>query len=389
MKAVAFIRAGLDWLEEQLKLRHTTAGCLFIAAVALPFVLVLLATDVYAVFVPAAGRYYHPVILRIVTIKEAVSLLVYLGVVVWCLPRYRSSQERPWLAYGLITYVLVASTTLALLFGHKDTPMPLVFMASFVLTRAWFPLRMLMPGLLISAILVGLAELLIAQGVMPYAPLLTEPMVTGRPMAWWWMVWVRLIFDMSAVFFAAAMFFIFALMERRHRELEELTRLDTLTGLPNRASFMRLFEEEFGKQLRSRRAACVMMIDVDHFKRVNDTYGHAAGDMVLAELGQLLGDAVRQPIDVPARFGGEEFVVLLPESGLESARRVAERIRARLAAREFLSEGRRFRVTLSIGIAEADDGNADRALRIADANLYRAKAEGRDRVVGSLAAVAG
>lgn len=136
-----------------------------------------------------------------------------------------------------------------------------------------------------------------------FAAWLAEPVVTGKPLGWWWDIWVRVICDMVVVFFAIALFFIFGLMERRHRELEELSRYDTLTGLLNRGSFMRLLEEEFGKQLRSRRPACVMMCDVDLFKRINDVHGHPAGDAVLARLGQVLGAAVRQPIDVPARFG--------------------------------------------------------------------------------------
>ncbi|MCC2637527.1 MAG: hypothetical protein K0Q68_1246 [Moraxellaceae bacterium] len=380
---------GLDWLEEQLKLRYTTAGCLFIAAVALPFVLVLFVMDAYALLDPAAGRFYQPALLRYVVVQEAVSLLLYLGIFAWCLPRFRSSQPRPGLALALITYLLVASANLGILYGHKDTPMTLVFLASFVLARSWFPLRLLLPGLVISALMVTAAEVAISRGALRYAPLLAEPVMTGQPLAWWWDIWMRVLFDMVVVFFAAAMFFIFGHMERRNRELEELTRFDTLTGLLNRGSFMSLLEEEFSKQLRTRRVACVMMCDVDDFKRINDSFGHPVGDAVLSRLGSILGDAVRQPVDVPARFGGEEFVILLPETGLEAARHVAERIRARLAEAEFESEGRRFRITLSIGLAEASDGDGEKALRAADACLYRAKGEGRDRVVSTLAADAG
>jgi diguanylate cyclase (GGDEF)-like protein len=219
--------------------------------------------------------------------------------------------------------------------------------------------------------------------------LLAEPVITGRPLGWWWDIWVRVIYDMVVVFFAIALFFIFGLMERRHRELEELARYDTLTGLLNRGSFMRLLEAEFGKQLRTRRPACVMMCDVDWFKRINDQHGHPAGDAVLSRLGALLASAVRQPIDVPARFGGEEFVVLLPETSLPAAMVVAERVRSLLAAEKFQGEGGPFRASLSIGVAEVDDGDGTRALRVADANLYAAKAAGRDRVVGSIAAEAG
>ncbi|MES2917460.1 MAG: GGDEF domain-containing protein [Pseudomonadota bacterium] len=383
MSLAAQFRRGLAWVEQQLKLRHATVGIIFISTVALAFVLVLFIKDVAALFLPAAGRFYQPGMLAYTVLQEGVSLLFYLAVLAWCLPRYRSAEPQPWLASLVITYMLVAAANLSVLYGHKDTPLPLVFLASVVLARAWFPLRLLLPGLVLSVLLVTGAEVAMARGLLRYAPLLAEPVVTGKPLGWWWDIWVRVIYDMVVVFFAIALFFIFGLMERRHRELEELSRYDTLTGLLNRGSFMRLLEEEFGKQLRSRRPACVMMCDVDLFKRINDVHGHPAGDVVLARLGQVLGAAVRQPIDVPARFGGEEFVVLLPETTLPAAEVVAERIRSLLAAETFHGEGGKFGVSLSIGIAESSDGDGERALRVADANLYHAKRGGRDAVVAS------
>lgn len=250
-------RRALRWLEQQLKLRHATLGIIFICAVALPFVAVLFIKDVLALFLPGASAFYQSGLLPWVILQEGLSLAFYAGVLAWCLPRHRSAAERPWLATIVITYMLVASANLALLYGHKDTPLPLVFLASVVLARAWFPLRFLLPGLLACMAMVALAEVAMARGQLRYAPLLSEPVITGRALGWWWDIWVRVIYDMVVVFFAVALFFIFGLMERRHRELEELARYDTLTGLLNRGSFMRLLEAEFGKQVRSRRPACV------------------------------------------------------------------------------------------------------------------------------------
>lgn len=382
-------RRHLGWVEDRLNERHTTAGCLFISLVAVPFVLVIWVMDVYALLDPAAGQFYRPGLLPLVTAQETFSLLLYAAVIAYCLPRWRSTEPRPWLAYPLITFVLVATTNLAILYGHKDTPMALAFLASFVLTRAWFPMRVLLPGLVLSGLMILIAELLIRRGGMPYAPLLSRPVVTGEPLSWWWNIWIRVLYDMAVAFFALAVFFIFGIMRRRHRALEELVRTDTMTGLLNRGTFMRLLEEEFAKQQRNGRAACLLMCDIDHFKQVNDTWGHAAGDAVLVRFGTLLRESVRLPIDVPARFGGEEFVVLLPETGLEAAQRVAERIAAQLRAEVFSSEGRAFSVTLSIGIAETRGGDAAHALQVADENLYKAKGAGRDRIVASLADEAG
>jgi diguanylate cyclase (GGDEF)-like protein len=378
-------RKALRWLAQQLKLRHATLGIIFICAVALPFVPVLFLKDVLALLLPAAAAFYQPGLLPWVVLQEGLSLAFYAGVLAWCLPRHRSAAGRPWLATLVITYMLLAAANLALLYGHKDTPLPLVFLASVVLARAWFPLRFLLPGLVASVTLVVAAELAIARGELRYAPLLAEPVMTGRGLGWWWDIWVRVIYDMVVVFFAVALFFIFGLMERRHRELEELARFDTLTGLLNRSSFMRLLEAEFGKQLRTRRPACVMMCDVDWFKRINDQHGHPAGDAVLARLGQLLAGAVRQPIDVPARFGGEEFVVLLPGTDLTGAREVAERILADVDALALPHAGSQVagHVTVSIGVAARVPaaGEAPQVvLDAADRAVYAAKRAGRHRV---------
>ncbi|MFZ5561462.1 MAG: GGDEF domain-containing protein [Pseudomonadota bacterium] len=377
---------ALDWMEVQMNLRHPTAGCLFIALVALPFVFVLWLMDAVALLAPAAAQFYRPQMLRLAFAQDTVALCLYAGVVLHCLPRYRSARPRPWLAYGLITLVLAGATNVALLYGHKDTPMALIFLAAFVLVRMWFPLRLLAPGLLLSALMIGAAEILIRAGSLPYAPLLSRPVVTGEGLAWWWGIWMRVIFDMAVIFFSTMMFFMFAILERRNRALEMLAHTDTLTGLLNRASFMQRLAEECARQARNRRAFCVMMCDLDHFKQVNDRYGHPAGDAVLARLGELLRDTVRQPLDIPARLGGEEFAVLLPETDLEAARGVARRLAAGLRRQAFESGGQRFTVTLSIGIVESAGGDGEKALRLADANLYQAKAEGRDRVVATVAA---
>jgi diguanylate cyclase (GGDEF)-like protein len=374
---------AFDWLEEQLNLRHTTAGCLFIALVALPFIFVLWLMDVVALLDPDAAQFYRPAMLRFAFVQESLALLTYAGVVAYCLPRARSTRPRPWLAYGFITVVLIGAADLTILYGHKDTPLPLIFLASVVLVRMWFPLRVVLPGLLASVAMLATAEYLIRSGRLPYAPLLARPVVDGMPLAWWWDIWLRVIFDMAVLFFSTMMFFMFAIMGRRTRALERLAHTDTLTGLLNRASFMHRLAEESARQARNRRPFCVMMCDLDHFKEINDRFGHPAGDMVLARLGTLLRDSVRQPLDIPARLGGEEFAVLLPETDLESAHRVAQRLAADLRQQAFESGGQAFTVTLSIGVFESATGDGEQALRRADANLYQAKAGGRDRVVAS------
>jgi diguanylate cyclase len=166
----------------------------------------------------------------------------------------------------------------------------------------------------------------------------------------------------------------------QNRQLERLNRIDVLTGLPNRRHWDEAADNELARYLRSRRPAVVMLIDVDNFKEVNDAHGHATGDDVLRRVAQVLRTSVRE-IDTPARYGGDEFAVLLTETDVRGARDVAERVRM-LFLEERGEAAAAEHCTLSIGLAEADRllVDADDWVRRADAAMYGAKAAGRDRV---------
>jgi diguanylate cyclase (GGDEF)-like protein len=158
---------------------------------------------------------------------------------------------------------------------------------------------------------------------------------------------------------------------------------DGLTGLFNRRYFEEAAERELSRAKRHQRPLVFMVLDVDHFKRFNDTYGHDAGDYLLREVGQLLRRSVRQS-DVACRFGGEEFVLILPESQTEEARKRADQIRQGFHALGLSHQGKVLGpVTVSIGIASYPEHGSERdvLVRTADEALYRAKNEGRDRVV--------
>lgn len=165
-------------------------------------------------------------------------------------------------------------------------------------------------------------------------------------------------------------------------QLERLARTDVLTSLSNRRDFYERAQQEVARAKRSGKAFSLMLLDVDYFKKINDQYGHAGGDEVLRRLSRVLTELLRE-VDSPARLGGEEFVVLMPETPLEGARTVAERVRARMQeAVVELGDGRLIRFTVSIGLAQwADDEDGiDVPLHRADEALYRAKAGGRNQV---------
>jgi len=164
---------------------------------------------------------------------------------------------------------------------------------------------------------------------------------------------------------------------------------DVLTGWHNRRYLTVRIGEELARARRDRNRLVCLMLDVDRFKLVNDTWGHAAGDVVLQELAQRIESQVRAS-DVAARYGGEEFVVLLPGTDVESASKLAERIRMEIAASPIgLPGGKEVIITASIGIAEVSPGPNDKDLKTlgdsliarADVALYAAKSAGRDQVV--------
>jgi diguanylate cyclase (GGDEF)-like protein len=166
-----------------------------------------------------------------------------------------------------------------------------------------------------------------------------------------------------------------------HNEAQVASLTDPLTGLWNVRYLTMVVNQEIERAARFDRPLGLLMLDLDHFKRVNDTYGHARGDAVLTEFAQRLRAVVRE-VDAVARYGGEEFVVVLPETSLEGAVRLAERIGSAVRDRPFKSaEGPPLPVTVSIGasVFPTNGTTAPLLLRAADAALYEAKNAGRDR----------
>ncbi|MCW8906570.1 MAG: diguanylate cyclase [Sedimenticola sp.] len=154
---------------------------------------------------------------------------------------------------------------------------------------------------------------------------------------------------------------------------------DALTGLHNRHAFDSRLDEEFSRWNRYRNPLCLIVVDVDHFKRVNDTYGHLAGDKVLQVIGSHLKRATRK-VDFAARYGGEEFVILLPEVNLKGARAVAEKIRTAIEEKPFHSGNNRVSITVSCGVASFREGDGRKTpFERADEALYLAKRSGRNR----------
>jgi diguanylate cyclase (GGDEF)-like protein len=177
-------------------------------------------------------------------------------------------------------------------------------------------------------------------------------------------------------------------ISEKNKLMEELviaSREDSLTSLFNRRHFTEILNGELDRFKRFKHECCLLMLDIDHFKQINDTFGHEAGDKALKELAKMLTQTVRKT-DVVGRWGGEEFLVLLPETRLAAATKVAEKIRINIGTMEIRTAEGDMCFTVSIGVQEYNDDalSLDEFVKRVDKCLYVAKKSGRNRVSSTL-----
>ncbi len=202
-----------------------------------------------------------------------------------------------------------------------------------------------------------------------------------------WMQFIILVAVLATLAAEAKMIFqpVIRRIEVFTGEILRLATIDPLTGLPNRRGFFERAEIEINRARRYDRKMSLVMLDADHFKRINDAYGHAGGDEALRLLAETLAGTLRAS-DLAGRLGGEEFAVLLPETDCAGARQLAQRVRMNIAAAPLMIGGVQVALTVSMGVAAVPmdglpEAAIEQALREADEAMYRAKAEGRNRVV--------
>ena len=170
-------------------------------------------------------------------------------------------------------------------------------------------------------------------------------------------------------------------LELANKKLELISKTDELTGLPNRRDMNETIANEMGRSARTHKPFCFIFIDIDHFKNINDTYGHACGDIILKSVAQTIRGLLRK-YDVFARYGGEEFLTLLPETDLEGAAVVAERFRKQIEKMTVRYADFTIKITITLGVAKFDHRlGADRSIQMADKALYQGKEGGRNRVI--------
>ena len=201
--------------------------------------------------------------------------------------------------------------------------------------------------------------------------------VPARPLLQYGLVFLGIVASILSCFVLG-----YIVVRRLVMKLEHLSHHDALTGLLNRRAFEHVLEREVVRMQRYGEPFTLLMLDVDHFKRINDCYGHAAGDAVLCAVSATLREHARE-VDRVARFGGEEFCLMLPQTLHEGALLAAERLRHAVSQTTIAWNGELIRVTISTGLAtsQGKDETLSSLLHRADEALYQAKAEGRNRVV--------
>lgn len=289
-------------------------------------------------------------------------------------------------AYEYIAALYYAQSHIyyAWLIGTLTLPVGIVLAGAPVLGFIFFNRMAVVVSFCSSCVVLIAVTLLSASGQLPYAPALNPVGGAGGGLG----LFVALSFIMFSVPHVCFLFGMAYLVLRRWREREEevrvMSRIDPLTGMFNRRSILTQLKREQDRSVEQGLPMAVVMLDLDHFKRINDSWGHEAGDYVLIAASDVLQKIVRQN-DRVGRYGGEEFLLVLPGADTEGARRLAERCRQQIEALEvLLSDGRRIRVSVSMGLyCNENDRRAatDTMLRRADKALYAAKETGRNRIV--------
>ena len=299
--------------------------------------------------------------------------------------RNQDWARRP-LVHLTIQFYSVGNAVLAYAMGPVTNPVVgVVFVGATVVALILFDVWSVLLAAGSGAVILLGTAIAERMGLLPYAPLLmVQPLEGGRPNDWW----VKFMGGISlatALLLIGLVAYIVSELRRREALLEELSNVDALTQVPSRRRFFDILGQECARAQRAGRPLSLLMCDVDYFKKVNDTFGHGAGDEVLRGIGRVLLESVRAGTDTPARVGGEEFAVLLAETGPEGAQVIASRIAEGVRALSFTYDEVTFQVTISIGAVSSGGPSADpdALVEASDSLLYRAKASGRNRTVAA------
>jgi diguanylate cyclase (GGDEF)-like protein len=356
--------------------------CLVVAGVMLPFALGFWAVGAYSLRHPALVPYYDFAFLRGFQRALLVFIGAWVALVGVCLAlRSRHPGARA-VMHVTIQLYSIGNAVGAFAVGPMTTPHVVVLVGGAAVGLFLFDTRAVTLGIASAGATLAAGGLAVHRGLIPYAPMLAAPPYVDGQLSSFWLGQMALIGGSVGLVVLLLFAYLVTRLHDREARLVYLSQTDGLTGIANRRHFIERFGEEFARAERYRTPLAVVILDLDHFKRVNDQHGHLAGDRVIVGAAGALTHILRQH-DSLARWGGEEFVMLLPQTDLHGAEAVAERCRAAVEEMVIDVAGTALQVTVSIGVACHPHPRAARSedlLQRADDALYRAKHAGRNRV---------
>lgn len=301
---------------------------------------------------------------------------------VWWWIRKRSPESR-WLTYGALAYWMLAISAGGYLLGEVSTPLFGGLLAVLCAILLFYDLATALRVVGFGTLAFFAPLPFVIAGKIPYGPVFREPPFAGHAASPAWLTTTSVLAMIITVVPVLLLAGVVRRWRSRDEVLLEIARLDPLTKAANRRYFFDRLEVELERQKRHDSQLAVLLLDLDHFKKVNDAHGHLAGDAALVHISELLGTDVLRRIDLLGRYGGEEFAILLPETDLDGAMVVAERCRYAIEASPCpLDHTTTIPLTTSIGVAVPIAGeDADSLVQRVDAALYQAKTQGRNRVV--------
>ena len=366
-------------------LSHATPAQRSILAIctALPFLVAFILAPSIGLLVPSLNRLLVPEFLVGGIVCMVGVLVGLLGILVWLWPRRRDSRPMP-VVYAAITLLAtVGFATTAFLGGNLTYPSNIVIIGLVPCGVLMLDMRSTALGLALGVLMITLNDLAIFTGMVRYAPAYGPAAFSGTDHHFMAELLRSGIQYVAVLAYGLLIWVLFDHYDFHKKSLKLISQVDMLTGLANRRFFMERLEQECSRLGRSGYPLSLVLIDADHFKKINDTHGHLVGDQVLKTISALFQDHMRLPSDVPARIGGEEFAIILPDTFLVGANAVCRRIQDSLSRVTFQGSTGPFKVTLSMGVVESHGHSAEALLHYADANLYMAKARGRNQVVAT------
>lgn len=306
------------------------------------------------------------------------SLMLLLG-----LALYRRNLDPDWFSYLVLAAYPGLLVPAAWLYGWITLPAGLILVGSVLVGLVLFEIRLARVAVAIGAILFSLLIGLTISGDLPYAPLFAVHPLGGGTASPYYLVSELILASPFFVICTLIAIMIILSWRRREETIARLSMTDELTGVANRRAIINTLDRELARSHRTGSELTVSILDLDHFKHVNDTFGHDAGDRVLREVTQRLQGALRQA-DSIGRFGGEEFLLILADTSPDSATPALERCRQAVSASPIqVTDNVALKVTASFGYCSVEEGASEDAHTLlirADEALYSGKASGRDCV---------